>query len=145
MNKKTFEIIENIHYQKREDLLMGSLNEDYIKDVICCHFNINNLTKTYEGHPMDFKCDDIYFEVKSRRCKHNTYDTTMIGYNKIQWIIKNNIKDVYFIFVFTDGDYYYKYDPKDNFEINLGGRNDRGKPEYKNYYYIPVEKLNKII
>ena len=31
MNKNTFDIIENIHYQKREDLLMGSLNEDYIK------------------------------------------------------------------------------------------------------------------
>ena len=131
--------------KKQEDLLMGELNEDYIKDVICCHFDINYLIKTLNGHPMDFKYDETYFEVKSRRCKHNTYNTTMIGYNKIQWIIQNNIKDVYFIFVFNDGDYYYKYNPDHNFEINLGGRNDRGKPEYKNYYYIPITKLIKII
>jgi hypothetical protein len=144
MNKKPIDIIENIHNQKREDLLMGELNEDYIKDVICCHFKIDYIIKTPKGHPMDFKSDNIYFEIKSRRCKHNTYNTTMIGYNKIQWVLNNNIKDVYFIFVFQDGDYYYKYNPTDNFDIDIGGRNDRGKPEYKKYFYIPINKLKLI-
>ena len=144
MNKKTVEIVNQMHYKKREqDLLMGTLNEDYIKDVICCHFNLANLTKTTFSHPMDFYCDDIYFEVKSRRNTHNKYDTTMIGYNKIQWIKENNIKDVYFVFVFTDGDYYYKYNPEDKFETGIGGRNDRGKAEYKKYCYIPIDKLTK--
>ncbi len=131
--------------KKQEDILMGDLNENYIKDIICCHFEIDNIEKTPKGHTMDFKNNNKYFEIKSRRCKHNSYNTTMIGYNKIQWIIDNNIEDVYFIFVFTDGNFYYKYNSDDNFEIGLGGRNDRGKPEYKNYYFIPICKLKKII
>ena len=143
MNKYEIEINE-IHTNKRkEDLLMGTLKEEYIKDVICCHFNIPELIKTPFSHPMDFKCDDIYFEVKSRRNNHNKYDTTMIGFNKIKWIKDNNIKDVYFVFVFEDGDFYYKYNPEDKFETGTGGRWDRGKVEKKLYYYIPISKLTK--
>ena len=144
MNKNTFEIVQEIHNNKRkEDLLMGELKEEYIKDIICSHFNVPNITKTPYSHPMDFYFDDIYFEIKSRRNTHNKYDTTMIGYNKIQWIKDKNIKDVYFVFVFTDGDYYYKYNPDDNFETTTGGRWDRGKIEKKLYYYIPTNKLTK--
>ena len=129
--------------KKQQDLLMGELNEDYIKDVICCHFKLQNITKTTLSHPMDFYHNEIFFEVKSRRNTYNKYDTTMIGYNKIQWIKDNNIKDVYFVFVFTDGDYYYKYNPEDKFETTIGGRWDRGKLENKLYYYIPIDKLTK--
>ena len=130
--------------KKEQDLLMGQLNEDYIKDVICSHFNLPYLTKTTICHPMDFYCDETYFEVKSRRNTHNKYGTTMIGYNKIQWINKNNIKDVYFVFAFFDGDYYYKYNPEDKFETKIGGRWDRERVEKKLYYYIPINKLIKI-
>lgn len=131
--------------KKEQDLLIGQLNEDYIKDVICYHFKLPNLTKTPLCHPMDFKCDDSYFEIKSRRNTHNKYDTTMIGYNKIQWIKDNysKIDAVYFVFVFTDGDYYYEYNPEDKFETGIGGRWDRGKVEKKLYYYIPTNKLTK--
>jgi len=143
MNKN----IENLKlfYSKKneEDLEMGQLNEVYIKDIICSHFNIPNITQTPYSHPMDFYFDDVYFEVKSRRNNHDKYLTTMIGYNKIEWIKENNIKDVYFVFVFYDGDYYYKYNPDDNFETTTGGRWDRGKVEKKLYYYIPTNKLTK--
>jgi hypothetical protein len=131
--------------KKQEDLKMGKLNEDYIKDVISDYFKIPKLSKTDAYHPMDFYFDDTYFEVKSRNNNYNTYPTTMIGYNKIEWIKKQNINDAYFIFVFTDGDYFYKYNPDEKLECSIGGRCDRGKREYKKYYYIPIDKLIKII
>ena len=67
----------------------------------------------------------------------------MIGYTKILHAQKQN-KDVYFIFQFTDGNYYYKYDVKETFEIKKGGRYDRGRPENNLYYYIPSNVLTKI-
>jgi len=67
----------------------------------------------------------------------------MIGYTKILHALKQ-IKDVYFIFQFTDGNYYYKYDKTETFEIKKGGRYDRGRPENNLYYYIPIERLIKI-
>lgn len=144
MNKKPEDSIKLMHCKKREeDLIMGELNEEYIKDILCSHFKLPYITKTGFSSPMDFYCDDIYFEVKSRRNTHDKYYTTMVGYNKIQWIIENNIKDAYFVFVFTDGDYYYKYNPEDKFETGIGGRWDRGKVEKKLYYYIPTNKLTK--
>ena len=146
MNKKPKDSIKLMHCKKREqDLLMGTLNEDYIKDIICSHFKIQYLNKTTFFHPMDFYCDDNYFEIKSRRITHDKYDTTMVGYDKIEWIRDNYFKidAVYFVFVFTDGDYYYEYNPEDKFETTIGGRWDRGKVEKKLYYYIPTNKLIK--
>jgi hypothetical protein len=130
--------------KKEQDLEIGQLNELYIQDILCSHFKLPYLNQTTFFHPMDFYCDGVYFEVKSRRNTHDKYDTTMIGYNKIQWIKDKNIKDVYFVFIFTDGNFYYKYNPEDNFEITTGGRWDRGKVEKKLYYYIPTNKLTKI-
>ncbi len=130
-----------------QDLLLGNLNEDYIKDVLCEHFKFFDLLKLDKFHPFDFKSLDTgeLFEVKSRRFNHNKYNTTMIGYNKVDYIRKYSIKTAYFVFVFEDGNYYYKFNPDDKFETCIGGRSDRGISEYKKYYYIPINKLIKII
>ncbi len=128
-----------------EDKIMGDLNEEYIIEVIKENFNIKELIKTSSNHPMDFKYNNTYFEIKSRRNYYNTYPTTMIGKNKIDWLKTNKINDAYFIFVFEDGDYYYKYDVNDNLFIGTGGRKDRGKAEFKKYCYIPITKLIKMI
>ena len=125
-----------------EDKKYGDNSENYIIDCIEKHFDTKR-TKTYGYYDlMDFYDDDNYYEIKSRRNKYNQYPTTMIGYNEILYAQKS-IKDVYFIFSFTDGNYYYKYDKNDNFNINLGGRDDRGKEEFKKYFYIPIENLTK--
>ena len=79
---------------------------------------------------------------KNKYIKHNKYKTTMIGYNK--YLEAQKHKTVYFIFSFEDGDYYYKYNKDDKFEIAIGGRCDRNKAEYKDYVYIPITKLIKI-
>jgi hypothetical protein len=69
----------------------------------------------------------------------------MIGENK--YIRANHYykKDykVLFVFIFTDGTYYYNYSGED-IKPKIGGRRDRGIKEYKNYIYIPIENLKKI-
>jgi hypothetical protein len=132
--------MENIE----QDIIIGQLNEDYSIEIIKDFLDITHLKKLDKFDTFDFFNDEkeIFFEIKSRRIKHNKYPTTMIGYNKI--LEARKYETVYFIFIFEDGNYYYKFDENDNFKINIGGRNDRGKAEYKKYCYIPINKLKKI-
>ena len=135
-----------MNHQHHEDIKMGDLNEILIKEILETNYIINDLEKTTPHHPLDYysKSRNTYYEIKSRRNKYNQYPTTMIGKNKIDYA--NTIpENVRFIFSFTDGNYFYQYNKNDKFELAKGGRNDRGKPEYKQYYYIPINKLNKII
>jgi len=88
----------------------------------------------------------IIVEVKERNNKKDKYPTTMVGENKF---IK--AKDYYdrgykvlFVFKFTDGIYYYEY-CDEKLEIDIGGRCDRGKPEYKNYVYIDIKNLKSLL
>ena len=130
--------------RKEQDLFISEFNKDYIRDEICDYFNLTNLIKLDKFNVMDFRCANNYFEIKSRTFNHNKYKTTMIGKNKIDWA-KSNSKNnlIYFVFVFVDGNYYYKYNSDDNFETTIGGRTDRGFDEIKLYYYIPINKLIK--
>lgn len=130
--------------KKTIDLITGEIQEMRLKEIIKKFWNIN-IIKTKQNNELDFKSldNDLYFEIKGRNNYYNTYNTTMIGYNKIKYIKELNLKCI-FIFAFIDGDYYYEYNYNDNFEIKIGGRKDRGKKEYKKYYYIPIEKLIKL-
>ena len=83
------------------------------------NFFNNTLTKLDYYDNFDFIDDkqEIYIELKSRRCKINTYDTTMVGMNKINIakILTRKKKNVYSYFYFTNIDYsaselyYWKY------------------------------------
>ena len=96
--------------------------------------------------PFDFRDEDntMFIELKTRRNNKDKYPTTMVPHSKILKIDPNNT--YYFAFKFTDGLYYIKYEKElfDTFEVRVGGRNDRGLPEYENYVYIPVELLTLI-
>jgi hypothetical protein len=129
--------------QKQLDLIYGEHNEQLAKQIIINHWELNNLIKLDKFHHMDFETDKYYFEIKSRRFRHTKYTSTMVGFDKIEYARKSE-KEVFFIFMFTDGIYYYKYDEKDSFETCMGGRLDRGRREIRNYYYIPIDKLNEI-
>lgn len=131
--------------QKIQDMQMGEKNEVLIFDIIKNHFDLDNLIKTSPSHTFDFVSDDIYFEVKSRRCNKDTYSDTMVGYNKIRWLKSNKVSKAYFIFMFLDGNYFYEYDDKVDLNVREGGRWDRGRVEKKMYYYIPTNLLEKII
>ena len=125
-----------------------NLTEIKVKPIIEEYFNIKiNHTPLY--HEYDFISEDCicYFELKGRNVKHNQYPDTMIGYNKIVKIKELNEKSkIYFVFKFTDGIYYCRYNKKvkNNSVIKKGGRCDRGRPEYKQYLFIPINLLKKI-
>lgn len=130
-----------------KDKAFGKQKEITIKEIINNKFNCA-IKKLPPFHVYDFidKKTNTYFEHKGRRNEYNKYPTTMIGYNKIEFIKKNPNNIYYFIFGFTDGNYYIKYDEElfKTFNVNIGGRNDREKPEYKNYLYIPITALTNL-
>lgn len=107
--------------------------------------NIVEIEDTF--YPFDFRDEDntIFIELKTRRNNKDKYPTTMVSHSKILKIEEGNT--YYFAFKFTDGLYYIKYEKElfDTFEIKIGGRNDRGIPEYEDYVYIPVELLTPIM
>ena len=67
----------------------------------------------------------------------------MIGLNKIKRAQKLN-KDTYFIMLFDNGMYSYKYNADDKLNYRSGGRRDRGINEFKKYCYIPMDLFIKI-
>lgn len=89
----------------------------------------------------DFSNNDCLVELKSRRCNHNTYPTTMVGNNKLNYAKNNPAKKFVFAFNFQDGLYYHIVDPKKDYIIRDGGGNGRA---IKPYVYIPIEDLTKI-
>lgn len=125
-----------------------NITEIQVKPIIEEYFNIK-LNHTHIYHEYDFVSEDCisYFELKGRNVKHNQYSDTMIGYNKIKKIKELNKKSkIYFVFKFTDGIYYCRYNKKikNNSIIKNGGRCDRGRPEIKKYLFIPINLLKKI-
>jgi hypothetical protein len=92
--------------ETEQDLKLGNLNEDYIKDEIQQFWNITDLEKLDLIDIFDFysKELDTHFEIKARRNNHYKYNTTKIGYYKIQYANKLNNR-VIFIFIFKVGNY----------------------------------------
>ena len=119
------------------------------------HFNFTLIKLDYYN-PFDFynETERVYIELKSRRCQINTYESTMVGMNKINKakILARKNNSVYFCFYFTKSDYsecdlyFWKFNliDYDKCEFKAGGRVDRGKSEIKKYCYIPVSLLIKI-
>ena len=91
----------------------------------------------------------IFVELKSRRIKHDTYDTAIIGLNKVAF--SDNIPDAefWFAFCYLDGLYIIKYDKEvfDTLEVRhdyiRGARNDAtNKPA--SVVFIPITLLTKV-
>ena len=130
----------------KKDYTFGLKKEIELLPKIKLFFNDETITQLDRLNVFDYKGDNKYIELKSRNNNYNKYPTTMIGYNKIKKALELN-EDVYFIFNFTDGLYYYKFDRDKELEIkrNYCSRRDREKLEINDYYFIPIEILQKII
>ena len=119
---------------------------NYTKELIDNMFDCDlEVTKKFSRFDLKDKIKKVIVEVKKRNNEYNKYPTTMIGENKYiraEHYYKKDYK-VLFVFIFTDGTYYYNYSGED-IKPKIGGRCDRGIKEYKNYIYIPIEKLKKI-
>ena len=118
----------------KENEILPVLKEFFKRDII----KNNNTYSKY-----DFEDNKYKYELKYRRNNYNTFNTTLIAVDKV--IEHKQI----FIFAFTDGVYYIKYRKSkfDTFETKPFLRNKRN--DYndikKDYFFIPIEKLKKII
>ena len=117
-----------------------------VKDILETKYS-TEFKRTKEFSVFDLRDETlkIMAEVKKRNNTKDKYPTTMVGENKFLKAKEYYDKgyDVLFCFEFTDGIYYYEY-CDEKLKIDIGGRCDRGKPEYKNYVYIDIKKLIKL-
>ena len=123
------------------DNIMGKVNENKVYNIITNYWNDRKITKASNIYSnCDFFDSKYKYELKSRRCEHDKYPTTMIPEMKCN-------KRTYLLFFFTDGLYYIRYNKKifDNFEKKMFVKNRYDKQDVKKYYYyIPVGYLKKI-
>lgn len=130
--------INNLQYQK--DLEFGHKEEIRIKDILEKYFGELIVLDKY--NPFDYENDKYLIELKSRRIKHDKYDTAMINYSKILRT-SNTKKERIIIFNYEDGLYYWKVN-SDEYELGRGGRNDRGIEEIYVMAFIKKESLKDL-
>ena len=125
-------------------------SESEVLEKLREHFHSNLEIIEYKFSLFDFQAQDILFELKSRKCTKNFYESTMIGCNKLIDAEKK-IKDmpnlkIYYVFRFTDCLTYWEYTPDkmNQLPIRKSGRNDRGKKEEGLYFYIDIKDLINI-
>jgi len=130
----------------KRDLKFGLAEEDRLIHLFREKFD-KLLCKTGDFSVMDFISPKTYLELKSRNVKHDTYNSVMIGANKIKFA-RDCGKRVIFVFNFTDGIYYYEFKYEDTrngvIDFRLGGRMDRGIDERKTYAYININNIVKL-
>lgn len=128
----------------KQDNSFGLNEENLILPILEKYFKetISKSTNKYEK--WDGASETTLYEIKSRTNKHNAFNDTIIGANKILETDKTQI----FIFNFIDGIYYIKYDKSlfDTFPNSPFVRNEREDivDTIKQYYYIPIKKLTLI-
>jgi len=131
-----------------DDLALGLANEDrqfgLIERLVGCGLaKDENRFASFDYHNHD---KTKFAELKTRRIRHNQYPTTLISADKIAHI--EDGKEYYFIWSYTDGLYYLKYDKEvwKNFECKMYRRFDRSdRREFpKPHIFVPCELLVKV-
>lgn len=128
------------------DIKFGLGNELQTIDLLKQYFKDSELKKTEQQYcPYDFYSTSKRIELKTRKNSSTKYKTTMIGHNKIKPAHMYD-GEYYFVFKFTDGLFYIKYNKElfERFEMQVGGRNDRGIVENDVYIMIPIKYLTEI-
>lgn len=124
------------------DYQWGKEQEDKVFDILKPLVGSGFHKIEQHNLPYDFK-DDVYlYEVKARRCPYKQYPTTLLPYNKV-------LSDKqYFLFAFTDGVYYLKYDPELFYRFEVAPFKRFQRADYNDkpalYYYIPINQLKPI-
>tara|TARA_R110002124_G_scaffold17446_1_gene72876 strand:+ start:792 stop:1226 length:435 start_codon:yes stop_codon:yes gene_type:complete len=127
---------------KNKDLYKGFKNEDKVFEYLKNN-KYPKIKKSKRQYAIfDFKVKKLKIEVKSRNCFSNSYETTMVGFNKIRHLEKYDYKGEFY-FLFEDGLYCWEYNSAE-YHTRLGGRTDRGSREIKEYAYIKKEYLKLI-
>ena len=133
---------------KSRDLITGQSCEDQ-----CLQSFIDltgyELTSTTNGHRFDYISDEhkTLVEIKGRHCAHNRYPTTMVGMGKIKaFQDKGEGWHMWLGICFSDGLWAVEMTPEviGRSTESRGGRCDRGRPEYRQYLYVPIEEFTKV-
>lgn len=129
------------------DYAFGISMEDIQKPELEKHFGCKLEKTQNQFSRYDFynQNERLYIELKNRRIQKDTYPSTMVGYDKIEYALKHNLEDnFWFVFGFADGSLWkWRYNI-DDINISRGGRCDRGRNEYKTYAFIRCDKLECI-
>ena len=125
----------------KADKVLGTAKENELVAYLNNHTDdIYHLYKN-KNSVYDFMNGEYICELKTRRNNKDAYPDTMVGYNKIKEAEEDvSVFKYRFYFIFTDGTYYWDF-VRDNYRISMGGRRDRGRPEFKEYAYIDVSQL----
>lgn len=132
------------------DREFGKNGEDDIKPILEEYFYCE-VQKQKKFYWCDFKsiCCKNYFEIKRRRNSADKYPDSMIAFSKIlkatEILAEDDSCKIIYVFIFTDGIFYYNFRQIKPEWIRKGGTNRRGRPEFTQYYYIPVSEMTKII
>lgn len=131
----------------QNDYNFGKAAELESLPIIIKYFNDDSIYHTpQQFHPFDFIGTNEVFDIKTRRKTYNAYPTTLLKSYHINK--KPTNKDLIFLFKFTDGLYYIKYDTElfktfDNQNIVRGERN--GIIDVKEIHImIPINLLIRI-
>jgi len=119
--------------------LKGLENEKIVKPILEKYFKLElHHNDRYCLFDFQDKTEENFIELKCRNCLSYTYKDLMMNLNKWNEGYKymNFEKNVYYVFKFKDGIFYYQQNFNDNFEIR--------KYNDKQYIYIPTDKLMKI-
>ena len=137
------------------DLKLGLTNEEIIHKELEEIFGELKATKEKYGKYFEFDKynNDYFIEIKTRRIKHNQYNTLFFGQNKYlkaKELLKEN-PDLTIIYLWScnDGIYGWIHDSSP-FNIARRGRCDRGRNEIdlcidiKQQYIKPLHELIKV-
>jgi hypothetical protein len=128
------------------DYEFGRQSETTVLDTLKTFFNDSTITpSTDKFDRYDFTGAGCKYELKTRRLARNRFATTMLPLGKL---LSENPENNIFLFQFTDGLYYIRYDKETFSTFNIAPfcRQDRsGFDAEQDYIYIPVNLLTKII
>jgi hypothetical protein len=130
------------------DLSFGATGEHFVLPLINQFFNDQAVAYEEMYSTQDYhSCSKVY-ELKSRRIKHDAYSTAIIGCNKAVLNPADKGKDLYFLFNYTDGLYFIKYEPAIFATFNKRSFCRHSRSDYtdraSDVFDIPVERLTKI-
>lgn len=134
--------------------MFRNINKDYdygVSSECCLLSTIQSLwgadveRSTDKFATIDFSSPTHNIELKTRRNTYSKYPTTMIGKNKIDYLLSSDKKAIV-LFKFLDGLYYLEItrDNINDFGLGEGGRSDRGTTERATYYFIPTSMLKLV-
>tara|TARA_R100001463_G_scaffold59694_1_gene112046 strand:- start:1300 stop:1692 length:393 start_codon:yes stop_codon:yes gene_type:complete len=88
--------------------------------------------------------NQVLCEVKTRNCKKNKFNRSMIGANKIKYAERNfPTYDFLIVLEYTDGIYYYLYNKYDDHKVKISGYKN-GIAENRPYYFIHKDLWEKL-